>query len=57
MIQLYPRGFLKSRAAYRDKHRGQGELRAKCCVVALGNKDPDLQGPAQHQGEQQNMSF
>eukprot|EP00435_Cladocopium_sp_Y103_P033973 s697_g8.t1 len=33
---------LRSRAAYRDKNRNQGELRAKCRVVALGHQDPDL---------------
>lgn len=33
---------LKSRAAYRDKNRSQGELRAKCRIVALGHRDPDL---------------
>ena len=33
---------LRSRAAYRDKNRNQGELKAKCRVVALGHQDPDL---------------
>lgn len=33
---------LRSRAAYRDKNRGCGELKAKCRVVALGHTDPDL---------------
>lgn len=33
---------LRSRAAYRDKNRNQGELRAKCRIVALGHQDPDL---------------
>ena len=33
---------LKSRACYRDKAQGQGELRAKCRVVVLGHRDPDL---------------
>ena len=33
---------LRSRACYRDKNLGQGELRAKCRVVVLGHKDPDL---------------
>ena len=33
---------LKSRACYRDKALGQGELRPKCRVVALGHLDPDL---------------
>lgn len=36
------RRILRSRAAYRDKNRGQGELRAKCRIVALGHCDPDL---------------
>ena len=34
---------LKSRALYRDKSCGVGELRAKCRVVALGHLDPDLE--------------
>ena len=33
---------LRSRAAYRDKNRSQGELKAKCRIVALGHNDPDL---------------
>ena len=33
---------LKSRACYRDKAQGQGELRAKTRVVVLGHRDPDL---------------
>ena len=33
---------LRSRAAYRDKHRGQGQLKAKCRIVALGHNDPDI---------------
>ena len=33
---------LKSRAAYRDKSKGVGQLRAKARVVALGCLDPDL---------------
>ena len=33
---------LKSRACYRDKSLGVGEVRAKCRVVALGHLDPDL---------------
>ena len=33
---------LRSRAAYRDKNRGQGELRAKTRVVIIGCGDPDL---------------
>ena len=34
---------MRSRALYRDKNCGQGELRAKCRVVCLGHQDPDLQ--------------
>lgn len=33
---------LRSRACYRDKAVGIGELRAKCRIVALGHLDPDL---------------
>ena len=33
---------LRSRAAYCDKNRGNGELKAKRRVVALGRTDPDL---------------
>ena len=33
---------LRSRAAYRDKNRNQGEVKAKCRIVALGHEDPDL---------------
>ena len=33
---------LKSRACYRDKACGQGVLQAKCRVVVLGHRDPDL---------------
>ncbi len=33
---------LKSRACYRDKAVGIGELKAKCRIVALGHLDPDL---------------
>ena len=36
------RRILKSRAAYRDKARGQGPLRAKTRVVLIGCGDPDL---------------
>ena len=36
------RRILRSRAAYRDKNRNQGELKAKCRIVALGHEDPDL---------------
>ena len=33
---------LRSRAAFRDKARGVGELKAKCRIVAVGCTDPDL---------------
>lgn len=33
---------LRSRACYRDKSLGVGEIRPKCRVVALGHLDPDL---------------
>lgn len=36
------RRILKSRAAYRDKSRGVGELKAKTRVVLIGCGDPDL---------------
>ena len=36
------RRILKSRAAYRDKNRGTGELKAKTRVVLVGCGDPDL---------------
>ena len=36
------RRILKSRAAYRDKNRGLGALKAKCRVVLIGCADPDL---------------
>ena len=36
------RRILKSRAAYRDKNRGMGELKAKTRVVLVGCGDPDL---------------
>ena len=32
---------LSARGAYRHKNRGQGELKAKCRIVALGHRDPD----------------
>ena len=32
----------RSRAAYRGKNRSQGELKAKCRIVALGHNDPDM---------------
>ena len=34
---------LKSRALYRDKSCGIGEIKPKCRVVALGHLDPDLE--------------
>jgi hypothetical protein len=37
------RRILKSRAAYRDKSRGVGEIRAKARVVLIGCCDPDLE--------------
>ncbi|CAL1130222.1 unnamed protein product [Cladocopium goreaui] len=33
---------VRSRACYRDKSQGQGELRAKTRVVVLGHRDPNL---------------
>ncbi|CAE7223119.1 LZTR1 [Symbiodinium necroappetens] len=33
---------LRTRSCFRDKSKGLGELRAKCRVVALGHKDPDI---------------
>ena len=33
---------LRSRAAFRDKSRGIGPLKAKCRIVAVGCTDPDL---------------
>ena len=33
---------LRARACCRDQARGQGPVRAKCTVVCLGHKDPDL---------------
>ncbi len=36
------RRVIKSRACYRDKALGVGEVRAKCRVVALGHLDPDI---------------
>ena len=33
---------IKSRAAYRDKNCGIGDIAAKCRVVVLGCNDPDL---------------
>ena len=33
---------LRTRACYRDKARGQGPVRAKCRIVCLGHRDPDL---------------
>ena len=39
---------LKSRACYRDKSLGVGEVRAKCRIVALGHLDPDLKTVARN---------
>ena len=36
------RRILRSRALYRDKNVGRGEVRAKCRVVCLGHTDPDI---------------
>ena len=36
------RRILKSRAAYRDKNKGLGEVKAKCRVVLIGCNDPDI---------------
>ena len=36
------RRVMKSRAAYRDKNRGQGELKSKGRIVCIGCNDPDL---------------
>ena len=36
------RRILRSRAAYRDKNRGLGEIKAKRRVVLIGCQDPDL---------------
>lgn len=36
------RRVLRSPAAYCDKNRGQGKLKAKCRIVALGHCDPDI---------------
>ena len=33
---------LKSRAAYRDKNKGLGEVKAKCRAVLIGCNDPDI---------------
>ena len=33
---------LRTRSCFRDKSKGLGELAAKCRVVALGHKDPDI---------------
>lgn len=40
---LLSQRILRSRAVYRDKALGVGEVRAKCRVVALGHRDPDLE--------------
>ena len=36
------RRILRSRAAYRDKNKGLGEIKAKCRVVLIGCQDPDM---------------
>ena len=36
------RRILRSRAAYRNKNKGLGEIRAKCRVVLTGCQDPDM---------------
>ncbi|CAK9042996.1 Integrase catalytic domain-containing protein (Fragment), partial [Durusdinium trenchii] len=36
------RRILKSRVAYKDKSKGQGQLRAKARTVLIGRQDPDL---------------
>ena len=40
--KLLKKRILRSRACYRDKNCGQGELRPKCRIVCLGHQDPDL---------------
>ena len=40
--KLLARRILRSRAAYRDKNRGLGEIKAKCRVVLIGCQDPDI---------------
>jgi len=39
---MLSRRCLKSRAAYRDKNCGVGDIAAKCRVVVMGCNDPDL---------------
>lgn len=41
---------LRTRACYRDKSCGQGEVRAKCRIVALGHLDPDLKQLSRNSG-------
>ena len=33
---------LRTRSCYRDKNKGQSDLKAKCRVVALGHQAPDI---------------
>ena len=33
---------LRTRSCFRDKNKGMGQLAAKCRVVALGHRDPDI---------------
>ena len=40
--RLLSKRVLRTRSCFRDKSKGLGELRAKCRVVALGHKDPDI---------------
>ena len=39
---------IHSRACYRDKALGVGDVRAKCRIVALGHLDPDLASLTRH---------
>ncbi|CAK9077183.1 unnamed protein product [Durusdinium trenchii] len=41
--KILSKRILRSRACYRDKNVGQGELKAKCRIVCLGHLDPDLE--------------
>ena len=40
--KILSKRILRSRACYRDKNCGQGEVKAKCRIVCLGHQDPDL---------------
>ena len=42
------RRVIKSRACYRDKSLGIGDIKAKCRIVALGHLDPDLSTLTRH---------